>query len=44
MFMAFIIMSMYKHVPFLFKGILELGKQVKSLPQVNYNLLKYICK
>ncbi|XP_036980093.1 rho GTPase-activating protein 22 isoform X4 [Acanthopagrus latus] len=25
-------------------GILELGKQVKSLPQVNYNLLKYICK
>lgn len=29
---------------FLFKGILELGRQVKSLPQVNYNLLKYICK
>ncbi|XP_044069045.1 rho GTPase-activating protein 22 isoform X3 [Siniperca chuatsi] len=25
-------------------GIIELGKQVKSLPQVNYNLLKYICK
>ncbi|XP_070833718.1 rho GTPase-activating protein 22 [Chaetodon trifascialis] len=25
-------------------GILEMGKQVKSLPQVNYNLLKYICK
>ncbi|XP_047460040.1 rho GTPase-activating protein 22 isoform X2 [Mugil cephalus] len=25
-------------------GIVELGKQVKSLPQVNYNLLKYICK
>ncbi|XP_045925990.1 rho GTPase-activating protein 22 isoform X1 [Micropterus dolomieu] len=25
-------------------GITELGKQVKSLPQVNYNLLKYICK
>ncbi|XP_070697387.1 rho GTPase-activating protein 22 [Pempheris klunzingeri] len=25
-------------------GILELGKQVKSLPQVNYNLLKYICR
>nr|XP_046257725.1 rho GTPase-activating protein 22 isoform X2 [Scatophagus argus] len=25
-------------------GISELGKQVKSLPQVNYNLLKYICK
>ncbi|KAM3605988.1 uncharacterized protein V6R79_008664 [Siganus canaliculatus] len=25
-------------------GISELSKQVKSLPQVNYNLLKYICK
>ncbi|XP_071386548.1 rho GTPase-activating protein 22 [Centroberyx affinis] len=25
-------------------GIIELGKQVKALPQVNYNLLKYICK
>ncbi|XP_069573990.1 rho GTPase-activating protein 22 [Brachyistius frenatus] len=25
-------------------GITELGKQVQSLPQVNYNLLKYICK
>nr|XP_020498587.1 rho GTPase-activating protein 22-like isoform X1 [Labrus bergylta] len=25
-------------------GISELGKQVKSLPQVNYNLLKYICR
>nr|XP_004555922.2 rho GTPase-activating protein 22 isoform X1 [Maylandia zebra] len=25
-------------------GITELGKQVKSLPQVNYNLLEYICK
>ncbi|KAM9847320.1 rho GTPase-activating protein 22 [Aulostomus maculatus] len=25
-------------------GITELAKQVKSLPQVNYNLLKYICK
>uniref|UniRef100_A0A8C9XH42 Rho GTPase activating protein 22 n=1 Tax=Sander lucioperca TaxID=283035 RepID=A0A8C9XH42_SANLU len=25
-------------------GIIELGKQVKSLPQVNYNLLTYICK
>ncbi|XP_049455554.1 rho GTPase-activating protein 22 isoform X3 [Epinephelus fuscoguttatus] len=25
-------------------GIVELGKQVKSLPQVNYNLLTYICK
>ncbi|XP_026210439.1 rho GTPase-activating protein 22 isoform X2 [Anabas testudineus] len=25
-------------------GIIELNKQVKSLPQVNYNLLKYICK
>ncbi|XP_030011854.1 rho GTPase-activating protein 22 isoform X1 [Sphaeramia orbicularis] len=25
-------------------GITELGKQVKSLPQVNYNLLQYICK
>ncbi|XP_061600525.1 rho GTPase-activating protein 22 [Cololabis saira] len=25
-------------------GITELGKQVKSLPQVNYNLLKYICE
>ncbi|XP_042290393.1 rho GTPase-activating protein 22 [Thunnus maccoyii] len=25
-------------------GIIELGKQVTSLPQVNYNLLKYICK
>nr|XP_015799754.2 rho GTPase-activating protein 22 isoform X1 [Nothobranchius furzeri] len=24
-------------------GIVELGKQVKSLPQVNYNILKYIC-
>uniref|UniRef100_A0A8C2WK78 Rho GTPase-activating protein 24 n=1 Tax=Cyclopterus lumpus TaxID=8103 RepID=A0A8C2WK78_CYCLU len=26
------------------KGKVELGKQVKSLPQVNYNLLTYICK
>ncbi|XP_036403109.1 rho GTPase-activating protein 22 isoform X2 [Megalops cyprinoides] len=25
-------------------GIQELGKQVKTLPQANYNLLKYICK
>ncbi|XP_054456486.1 rho GTPase-activating protein 22 isoform X1 [Anoplopoma fimbria] len=25
-------------------GKVELGKQVKSLPQVNYNLLTYICK
>uniref|UniRef100_A0A3B4VN11 Rho GTPase activating protein 22 n=1 Tax=Seriola dumerili TaxID=41447 RepID=A0A3B4VN11_SERDU len=25
-------------------GIIELGKQVKSLPQVNYNILKYICR
>ncbi|KAK2824254.1 hypothetical protein Q5P01_021429 [Channa striata] len=25
-------------------GILDLSKQVKSLPQVNYNLLEYICK
>ncbi|CAJ1067583.1 rho GTPase-activating protein 22 [Xyrichtys novacula] len=25
-------------------GISELCKQVKSLPQVNYNLLKYICR
>ncbi|XP_068597268.1 rho GTPase-activating protein 22 [Brachionichthys hirsutus] len=25
-------------------GVVELGKQVKSLPQVNFNLLKYICK
>eukprot|EP00066_Takifugu_rubripes_P012410 XP_011601676.1 PREDICTED: rho GTPase-activating protein 22-like isoform X3 [Takifugu rubripes] len=25
-------------------GTIELSKQVKSLPQVNYNLLKYICK
>ncbi|XP_062319183.1 rho GTPase-activating protein 22 isoform X1 [Osmerus eperlanus] len=25
-------------------GIQELVKQVKALPQVNYNLLKYICK
>ncbi|MED6247277.1 hypothetical protein ATANTOWER_018983 [Ataeniobius toweri] len=25
-------------------AIVELSKQVKSLPQVNYNLLKYICK
>uniref|UniRef100_A0A8C8DTH7 Rho GTPase activating protein 22 n=1 Tax=Oryzias sinensis TaxID=183150 RepID=A0A8C8DTH7_9TELE len=25
-------------------GIAELRKQVKSLPQVNYNLIKYICK
>ncbi|KAM6997062.1 rho GTPase-activating protein 22 isoform 2-T2 [Tautogolabrus adspersus] len=25
-------------------GISELGKQVKSLPQVNYNLLTYICR
>ncbi|XP_074501825.1 rho GTPase-activating protein 22 isoform X3 [Sebastes fasciatus] len=34
--------------PFLTKdkamGITELSKQVKSLPQVNYNLLTYICK
>lgn len=30
--------------PYLFKGTMELSKQVKSLPQVNYNLLKYICK
>ncbi|XP_061088914.1 rho GTPase-activating protein 22 isoform X2 [Conger conger] len=26
------------------EGIQELMKQVKSLPQANYNLLKYICK
>ncbi|XP_069711482.1 rho GTPase-activating protein 24 isoform X2 [Phaenicophaeus curvirostris] len=25
-------------------GLQELGKQVKSLPVVNYNLLKYICR
>lgn len=25
-------------------AVSELGKQVKSLPQVNYNLLKYICR
>ncbi|KAG5266356.1 hypothetical protein AALO_G00230100 [Alosa alosa] len=25
-------------------GLLELGNQVKTLPQANYNLLKYICK
>ncbi|CAB1312398.1 unnamed protein product, partial [Coregonus sp. 'balchen'] len=25
------------------EGIFELGRQVKTLPQVNYNLLKYIC-
>ncbi|XP_010144325.1 PREDICTED: rho GTPase-activating protein 24, partial [Buceros rhinoceros silvestris] len=25
-------------------GLKELGKQVKSLPAVNYNLLKYICR
>lgn len=25
-------------------GVVELCKQVKSLPQVNYNLLQYICK
>ncbi|KAM4607692.1 rho GTPase-activating protein 22 [Polymixia lowei] len=25
-------------------GVVELGKQVKSLPQVNYNLIKYICR
>lgn len=26
------------------RAIIELSKQVKTLPQVNYNLLKYICK
>lgn len=26
------------------KGTLELAKQVSSLPLVNYNLLRYICK
>ncbi|KAM9065072.1 rho GTPase-activating protein 22 isoform X2 [Sarcophilus harrisii] len=26
------------------EGTLELAKQVKNLPQANYNLLKYICK
>lgn len=26
------------------EGILELGRQLKSLPQVNYNLLRYICR
>lgn len=26
------------------KGLKELVKQVKSLPAVNYNLLKYICR
>ncbi|XP_071235856.1 rho GTPase-activating protein 22-like isoform X1 [Salvelinus alpinus] len=26
------------------EGILELGRQLKSLPQVNYNLLSYICR
>ncbi|XP_045067358.1 rho GTPase-activating protein 22-like isoform X1 [Coregonus clupeaformis] len=26
------------------EGILELGRQVKTLPQVNYNLLRYICR
>ncbi|XP_045079350.1 rho GTPase-activating protein 22-like [Coregonus clupeaformis] len=26
------------------EGIFELGRQVKTLPQVNYNLLKYICR
>ncbi|CAL8300258.1 unnamed protein product [Merluccius merluccius] len=25
-------------------GIVELSKQVKALPQVNYNLLKYVCR
>ncbi|CAL8256616.1 unnamed protein product [Lota lota] len=25
-------------------GIVELRKQVKALPQVNYNLLKYVCR
>ncbi|XP_037127587.1 rho GTPase-activating protein 22 isoform X1 [Syngnathus acus] len=25
-------------------GIIELGKQVKSLPKVNYDLLEYICR
>lgn len=28
----------------LLKGLKELVKQVKSLPAVNYNLLKYICR
>lgn len=27
-----------------FQGTQELAKQVKNLPQANYNLLKYICK
>ncbi|CDQ66300.1 unnamed protein product [Oncorhynchus mykiss] len=26
------------------EGILELGRQLKSLPQVNYNLLRYVCR
>ena len=26
------------------QGVKELAKQVKSLPVVNYNLLKYICR
>jgi len=26
------------------QGTQELVKQVKNLPQANYNLLKYICK
>ncbi|XP_029104448.1 rho GTPase-activating protein 22 isoform X1 [Scleropages formosus] len=26
------------------EGIQELGRQVKTLPQANYNLLKYICR
>uniref|UniRef100_A0A4W5QDW5 Rho GTPase activating protein 22 n=1 Tax=Hucho hucho TaxID=62062 RepID=A0A4W5QDW5_9TELE len=26
------------------EGIFELGRQVRTLPQVNYNLLKYICR
>lgn len=29
---------------FLYKGTLELAKQVSNLPQANYNLLRYICR
>lgn len=30
--------------PPLSQGTQELAKQVKNLPEANYNLLKYICK
>lgn len=39
---------LYQYVSFLVfpvpQGTQELVKQVKNLPQANYNLLKYICK